>query len=155
MLCKSNVEKDDNILDCCDEACGDCLASFSVCVNTNRMANAIILYRRVWYFVERRNVSFYDVSLLQSSPSHELHGVYFSGDLLKANAVVCLKKNKKKNEIIASNEASCPAEGALVPCPKPSASLMVTITSFHSPLPSVLMATSVQDGPVELTDICG
>lgn len=154
MLRKSNVEKDDNILGCCDEACGDCLGSFSVCVNTNRMVNAIILYRRVWYFVERRNVSFYDVSLLQSPPSHELHGVYFSGDLFKANAVVCFKK-KKKNELIASNEASCPAEGALVPCPKPSASLMVTITSFHSLLPSVLMETSVQDGSVELTDIRG
>lgn len=98
MLRKSNVEKDDNILGCCDEACCDCLGIFSACVNTNKMANAIILYRRVWYFVERRNVGFYDVSLLQSSPPHELHGVCFSGNLLKANAVVCLKKKKKKTK---------------------------------------------------------
>lgn len=32
---------------------------------------------------------------------------------------------------------------------------MVTITSFHGLLPSVLMEKSVQGGSVELTDICG
>lgn len=48
---------------------------------------------------------------------------------------LCVKKNK----IIAYNETSFPAEGALVPCPTPSASLMVTITSCSQMLPSVLM----------------